>query len=103
VFASTRGGVRWNLWAIRERLGLCERRAAPVQLTVGPLDFFNPVPSRDGKKLFAVGEQSQGELLAYDAKKRMFFPSFQACLRKRELFAPRRAYPEGSLWHRRDD
>ncbi|HLZ50151.1 MAG TPA: protein kinase [Candidatus Acidoferrum sp.] len=64
-----------NLWAIRENGGLFHWSAQkPVQLTTGPMNVGNPVPSRDGKKLFAQGWQPRGELVRYDAKSGHFTP-----------------------------
>jgi len=45
-----------------------------VQLTTGPMNVGNPVPSRDGKKLFVQGWQPRGELLRYDAKSKQLAP-----------------------------
>jgi len=39
-----------------------------MQLTNGPLDFSEPLPSRDGKKIFAVGAQPRTELVRYNGK-----------------------------------
>jgi eukaryotic-like serine/threonine-protein kinase len=64
-----------NLWAIRENGGLFHWSAQkPVQLTTGPMNVGDPVPSRDGKKLFAQGWQPRGELVHYDAKSGHFTP-----------------------------
>jgi len=46
----------------------------PVQLTTGPLVFSNPLPSRDGKKLFVIGAQPRAELVRYDKKTGEFVP-----------------------------
>jgi len=68
VFHSTRNGTT-NVWAMREQAGLFRRaNQEPVQLTFGPLNYYSPVPSPDGKKLFVVGEQQRGELARYDMK-----------------------------------
>jgi dipeptidyl aminopeptidase/acylaminoacyl peptidase len=45
-----------------------------VQLTAGPLNFGNPLPSRDGKKLFVEGWQPRAELVRYDIKSGGFVP-----------------------------
>jgi eukaryotic-like serine/threonine-protein kinase len=45
-----------------------------VQLTSGPLAFTTPVPSRDGKKLFVVGNMRRGELNRFDPKLSEFVP-----------------------------
>src|SRR5262249_34358643 len=52
VFQSTHN-FRSDIWAIREKPGLFRSpRPAPVQLTNGPLSFYGPQPSSDGRKLF---------------------------------------------------
>ncbi|MHB8502146.1 MAG: serine/threonine protein kinase [Candidatus Acidiferrales bacterium] len=64
-----------NLWAIKENGGLFRSTPQePVQLTTGPMNIGNPVPSRDGKKLFVQGWQPRGELVHYDAKSGQFAP-----------------------------
>jgi len=74
VFQASRDGTA-NLWALRERGGLfVSNHPAPVQLTTGPMNVGNPVPSRDGNKLFAQGWQPRGELVRYDAKSRVYVP-----------------------------
>ena len=67
LFQSFRAG-RNNIWALPERRHWFRGRAEPVQLTNGPLDFTNPVPSRDGKRIFTLGVQPRGELVRYDGK-----------------------------------
>ncbi len=74
VFQAVRDGTA-NLWALNERSGLFRSTPRePVQLTTGPMNVGNPVPSRDGKKFFAQGWQPRGELVRYDAKLRQFTP-----------------------------
>ncbi len=64
-----------NLWAINERGGFFRSTPqAPVQLTTGPMNVGDPVPSRDGKKIFAQGWQPRGQLLRYDAKSKQLLP-----------------------------
>jgi eukaryotic-like serine/threonine-protein kinase len=109
VFASSRGATM-NIWAIREKSGLLERASRePVQLTAGPMSFFSPLPSRDGKKLFAIGTQSHGELAHYDAKLRQFIPYLsgisadQLDFSRDGQWVAYLTYPEGSLWRSRID
>jgi hypothetical protein len=45
-----------------------------VRLTTGPLNYWGPLPGKDGKKIFVVGEQPRGEVLRYDTKLRQFVP-----------------------------
>jgi len=109
VFASSRGATT-NIWAIREKSGLLERVSRePVQLTAGPMSFSSPLPSRDGKKLFAIGKQSHGELVHYDAKLRQFTPYLsgisadQLDFSRDGQWVAYLSYPEGSLWRSRMD
>ena len=46
-----------DLWAFREprRFHWSEKLDGPVQSTSGPLDFEFPLPSKDGKEVFAIG------------------------------------------------
>jgi Tol biopolymer transport system component len=57
----------WDIWALRETHSLFRRRTAKLtQLTSGPMRFWSPTPSPDGKQIFAIGGQFRGELLRYD-------------------------------------
>lgn len=67
LFPSLREG-RTSLWALPERHSWTQPKAKPVQLTNGPLDFWLPVPSRDGKRIFALGGQPRSEVLWYDGR-----------------------------------
>jgi dipeptidyl aminopeptidase/acylaminoacyl peptidase len=62
-----------DLWAMREKAGWFQGvRHKPVQLSAGPIEIGNPVPSRDGKTLFATGTLSRGEMMRFDAHLRRF-------------------------------
>ena len=67
VFASLREG-RTSLWALPERHSWIQTKAKPMQLTNGPLDFWMPVPSRDGKRIYALGGLPRSEVLRYDGR-----------------------------------
>jgi eukaryotic-like serine/threonine-protein kinase len=57
------------IWARAEKGGwFGKANSQPFQLTSGPMSFYAPVPSKDGKKLFVVGALARGELTRYDAK-----------------------------------
>ncbi|PYV32393.1 MAG: hypothetical protein DMG22_13530 [Acidobacteria bacterium] len=74
VFQAVRDGTA-NVWALGELRGLFRTtRQEPVQLTTGPLNIGDPVPSRDGKELFVEGWHPRGELVRYDATSRQFAP-----------------------------
>ncbi|HUL34605.1 MAG TPA: winged helix-turn-helix domain-containing protein [Candidatus Eisenbacteria bacterium] len=57
-----------NIWALPMRPRWFGGHREPVQLTNGPLDFGNPLPSRDGKKIFVVGSHLRSELVRYDSR-----------------------------------
>jgi hypothetical protein len=65
---------RIDLWALPMKAGLLRRSLHPVQLTNGPLSYRTPVPSRDGKQIFAVGMKARGELVRYDVNSKQFLP-----------------------------
>jgi Tol biopolymer transport system component len=109
VFESDRDGVS-NLWALEEKSDWWRRAyREPVQLTFGPVNYDQPVPSRNGKSIFAIGVQPAGELVRYDANRKDFVPflggrsiSHLAFSRDRRWLAYV-AYPEGTLWRARSD
>jgi Tol biopolymer transport system component/DNA-binding winged helix-turn-helix (wHTH) protein len=57
-----------NIWALSVEDSWFKGHPRAMQLTNGPLDFSEPLPSRDGKKVFAVGAQPRIELVRYDGK-----------------------------------
>jgi hypothetical protein len=64
---------RRDLWAMRENAGWFQgARHKPVQLSAGPIEVGNVVPSRDGKTLFTTGTLSRGEMMRFDAQTRRF-------------------------------
>lgn len=74
IFQSRRSGAT-NLWVMAESSSWLHRGwSHPVQLTAGPLSFFRPLPSRDGKKLYVIGVQPRAELVRYEAKSYDFVP-----------------------------
>ena len=74
VFQSTRNGLS-SLWVLPDQNSFWRRPARePVQLTTGPLNFSLPLPSRDGKTLFAIGSQPRSEMVRYDAKSGALLP-----------------------------
>ena len=76
-FTAVEGGTS-NVWALREPEGILRRiNSNPIQLTTGPLSFYQPTSSKDGKNIFAVGEQTRGELMRYDVESRSFVPYLQ--------------------------
>jgi Tol biopolymer transport system component/DNA-binding winged helix-turn-helix (wHTH) protein len=65
VFERYNEGHR-NIWILPEQGRWFRSHPQPIQLTNGPLDFGDPLPSRDGKRIFAVGAHPRTELMRYD-------------------------------------
>ncbi len=100
----------WNIWVLPEsgRISV-GRPPKPLQLTTGPISFSSPLPSRDGKKLFVIGQQPHSELVLYDRKSDQFVP-YLSGISAGQLEASRDgqwvayvAYPEGTLWRSKPD
>jgi eukaryotic-like serine/threonine-protein kinase len=101
---------RADIWAVREKGDLFHKlNREPVQLTSGPLNFYAPQPSLDGKKIYVVGEQPRSELVRYDAKSHQFVPYLDGISARAVNFSPDGkwvsyvSYPEGDLWRCRID
>jgi Tol biopolymer transport system component len=99
-----------NIWAIREKTGLFQRVSRePVQLTTGPMYLESPVPSPDGKRLFAAGLQLRTGLVRYDPKSGQFVP-YLGGISAEGLDFSRDGnwvayvrFPEGTLWRAKAD
>jgi serine/threonine protein kinase/Tol biopolymer transport system component len=98
-----------NIWALRGGDSLFRKAgAAPTQLTVGPLMFSNPTPSRDGKKLFVIGQQRRFDLIRLEGKSRFSIYAPGASAGEAD-FLPNGewmvyvAHPELTLWKSKPD
>jgi Tol biopolymer transport system component/DNA-binding winged helix-turn-helix (wHTH) protein len=98
------------IWVMPERRSLFRRGAKrPSRLTSGPLRFYSPILSSDGKRLFVMGEEPRVELQRYDLQARRFdsyLPSLSAgpvdFSRDRKWIAYV-SYPDMTLWRSRVD
>ncbi|HTP30184.1 MAG TPA: winged helix-turn-helix domain-containing protein [Anaeromyxobacteraceae bacterium] len=113
VFAADRDGAS-ALWARQERgrwpwSGTPSRE--PSKLNAGPMRYFAPACSPDGRTIFALGRPPSGggELVRYDSASGLFVP-FLGGLSAREVEFSRDgrwvAYvrqPDGTLWRSRPD
>jgi Tol biopolymer transport system component len=73
VFSATKAN-KSNIWVRRENIGLHRASREPVQLTVGPLGFYDPLPSADGRRVFVIGVSERAELQRQDAKSGQLMP-----------------------------
>jgi Tol biopolymer transport system component len=110
VFQSGKAVHSANIWAKREKISFFEKASRePVQLTVGPLDFWAPLPSRDGKRVFVLGAQRRGELVRYDTKFQRLSPYLFGISAEGVSFSADGAwvvyvkYPQGELWRSKVD
>jgi len=102
--------ARTQVWVLPGKAPLTTgSRTQPRLLTAGPLNYYSPVPSLDGKKLFVVGSQERGELQSYDVKSRKF-AAYRLGISAEGLDFSRDgewvayvAYPEATLWRSRLD
>ena len=109
VFQTLRQNIS-SIWIRPEKSSFFRKLSyEPVQLTTGPLSFSDPVLSKDGKKLFVMGQQTRGELVRYDAKSRQFLP-FLAGISASEADFSRDGqwvtyvtFPENTLWRSKAD
>jgi Tol biopolymer transport system component/DNA-binding winged helix-turn-helix (wHTH) protein len=109
VFQAKRNGKQ-DIWALRDVGHLFRKpEREPIKLTTGPLNYWSPLPSKDGRKLFVIGEQLRGELVRYDAKLRQLgrfldgISADQARFSRDGQWAAYIAYPEGTLWRSKMD
>jgi serine/threonine protein kinase/Tol biopolymer transport system component len=109
VFESDREGSS-NLWALEEKSDWWRRpNHDPVQLTFGPVNFYQPVPSHNGKNILAIGVQPSGELVRYDPGRKDFVPFLGGRSVAHLAFSHDGrwlayvGYPEGTLWRAHPD
>ena len=98
-----------DLWALPMRSGLFDRSRRTIRLTAGPLAYSRPVPSRDGKDIFAIGAKLRAELTHFDLKSHQFLPflggisAIDPTFSRDGNWVTYTAYPDHSLWRSRAD
>ncbi len=109
VFQATREGTS-QIWAIREKPQMWRRiDRTPVQLTRGPTSYRAPVISRDGKRIFVVGDQRRSELVRFDSGSQRFEPFMggisaeSADFSRDDQWIAYVTYPDGVLWRSKVD
>jgi DNA-binding winged helix-turn-helix (wHTH) protein/Tol biopolymer transport system component len=102
---------RLDVWALPEARGFQWRRRddKPIQLTAGPLNLSCPLPSKDGKQIFAVGGTRRAEVIRYDSRSGQFVPYLSGISAEGLAFSrdgqwvTYTAYPENTLWRSKVD
>jgi Tol biopolymer transport system component len=108
VFENLSNG-RSDLWTLPTQHRFLHRSAVAIRLTNGPLSFTSPIPSRDGRQIFAIGSQRRGELVRYDAKSHQFVPylsgisATDVTFSKDGQWVAYASYPDRTLWRSRID
>jgi serine/threonine protein kinase/Tol biopolymer transport system component len=98
-----------QIWALDERHSFFGQASPPYQLASGPIHWGTPIPSRDAKKIFAVGTTPHAELVRFEAKSKRIEPylggisaeflSFSSDGRQIAYVT----YPDGILWRAKAD
>ena len=109
VFSSFRKGSS-DIWIVADKQDWWKKASRePVQLTAGPLQYSNPLPSKDGKKLYVTGVQPRSELVKYDARSGELIP-FLGGISAGDVDFSRDgqwvtyvSYPEQTLWRSKLD
>jgi eukaryotic-like serine/threonine-protein kinase len=109
IFQRIRGNIS-ELWALRDTTSWFARRTlGPAQLTTGPVSFENPLPSLDGKRIFAMGSLQRTELVKYDASSKLFVPVYsgppvgEVSFSRDGQYVAWVLYPDETLWRSRKD
>jgi eukaryotic-like serine/threonine-protein kinase len=98
-----------QIWALPQKSSLLHSEPRPIQLTSSPLPLSSPLPGKDGKKVFVIGQMYRGELMRYDLKSGQFSPFLGGISAEYLDFSMDGqwvayvSYPEGSLWRSKVD
>jgi serine/threonine protein kinase/Tol biopolymer transport system component len=98
-----------QIWALPRKGGFLHAEPKPIALTSSPLSLSSPLPSRDGKKLFVIGQTYRGELMRYDAKSGQFssflggISAEYVAFSKDAQWVTYVSYREGTLWRSKVD
>jgi len=106
LFGSGDSWVRGNqIFVLDERRNLLRQPPAePYQLTSGPINWGAPIPSRDGRTVFAVGRSYLGELVRLDVSSKQLQPYLKGISAEFLSFSPNGkwlayvTFPDGILW-----
>jgi Tol biopolymer transport system component/DNA-binding winged helix-turn-helix (wHTH) protein len=109
IYPVTANG-RTDLWTLPATPKFFSPRSrAPHRLTTGQLSLVEPVFSREGKKLFAIGTLERVEIIRYDTNSDRFVPFLSGVSADGLSFSrdgkwvAYTTYPERTLWRSRAD
>jgi Tol biopolymer transport system component/tRNA A-37 threonylcarbamoyl transferase component Bud32 len=109
IYVKPNNNWRADLWILPEESALRLLARPPIQLTNGPLGFGQTVPSRDGKRIYAIGNQNRGELVRYDLAVKQFLPALDGISATNVVYSSDGkwliylSYPNHELWRSRID
>jgi len=98
-----------QIWVLPKGGGFLHSESKPIPLTTSPLTLSSPLPSRDGKKLFLIGQTYRGQLSRYDARSGQFAPFLGGIsaeyvdFSKDGQWVSYVSYREGTLWRSKLD
>lgn len=98
-----------QIWALAQNRGFLRSALQPTQLTFSPLTLSSPLPSKDGKKLFVIGQTYRGELVRFDTKTHQFSRTLGGISAEYVAFSKDGqwvayvSYRDGALWRSRLD
>ena len=98
-----------QIWALPKTPGFLHSESSPILLTSSPLTLSSPLPSKNGKKLFMIGQTYRGELTRYDSKSGQFAPFLGGISAEYVAFSQDGrwvsyvSYREGTLWRSKLD
>jgi serine/threonine protein kinase/Tol biopolymer transport system component len=104
IFQSNR-----QIWALAQKTSFLHSAPKPIPVTSSPLSLSSPLPSKDGKKLFVIGQMYRGELMRYDAKSTQFSPFLGGISAEYVAFSKDAqwvayvSYRDGTLWRGKVD
>jgi len=98
------------MWALQEKAAFGHAVSRlPIQLTTGPLQILEVLPSKRGNQLFAAASQPRGELVKFDGKSGQLIPVLGGISAGEVEYSRDGAwvtyvmYPDYTLWRSRAD
>lgn len=101
--------ARNQIWALPRKGSFFHTGPKPIQLTSSPMFLTCPVPSKDGKKLFVIGQTNRGELIRYESLSGQLSPYLGGIsaelldFSKDGQWVVYVSYPTGLLWRSKID